>query len=91
MSAESVARLSLPVGDRDHSQGALDAPVTFVEYGDYECPHCLQAHSIVKEIQERLGDRFRYVYRYFPSSHASSTRRARRRSGRSAGEILGDA
>ena len=66
MSAETVARLSLPVGDRDHSQGALDAPVTFVEYGDYECPHCLQAHSIVKEIQERLGDRFRYVYRHFP-------------------------
>jgi len=66
MSAESVARLSLPVGDRDHSQGALDAPVTFVEYGDYECPHCLQAHSIVKELQEQLGDRFRYVYRHFP-------------------------
>lgn len=80
MSAETVARLSLPVGDRDHSQDALDAPVTFVEYGDYECPHCLQAHSIVKEIQERLGDRFRYVYRHFPLRMHHPARRARRRS-----------
>jgi NhaA family Na+:H+ antiporter len=45
--------------------------VTFVEYGDYECPHCLQAHGIVRELQDRLGDRFCYVFRHFPirSSH----------------------
>ena len=56
------------VNDRDHRRGPADAPVVFLEYGDYECPHCLQAHGIVLELQERLGDRFSYVYRHFPIS-----------------------
>ncbi len=71
MSPEAVSRLHPPVSDRDHVLGSLDAPVIFVEYGDYECPHCLQAHSIIQELQERLGDRICVVYRHFPirSSH----------------------
>jgi NhaA family Na+:H+ antiporter len=48
----------------------LDAPVTFVEYGDYQCQHCRRAHSIVQDLQERLGDRFCYVFRHFPISTA---------------------
>ena len=50
----------------------------FVEYGDYECPHCQQAHSIVKELRERLGDRIQYVYRHFPirTSHPHAQRAA---------------
>jgi protein-disulfide isomerase len=40
--------------------------VTLVEYGDYECPYCGRAHPIVKEVQERLGDRLRFVFRNFP-------------------------
>lgn len=68
MSPESNPSLKTPVSGRDHVQGPLDAPVVFVEYGDYECPHCLQAHSIVRELQERLGDRIRYVFRHFPIS-----------------------
>jgi len=63
---DEVARLSPPVGERDHSQGPLDAPVTLVEYGDYECPHCGRAYPIVKEIQERLGSGLRFVFRNFP-------------------------
>lgn len=66
MSPEAVSRLQPLVNERDHIQGSLDAPVVFVEYGDYECPHCLQAHSIVRELQERLGDRLCFVYRHFP-------------------------
>jgi NhaA family Na+:H+ antiporter len=61
-----MAKLTMPIGEGDHVQGRRDAPVTFVEYGDYECPHCLQAQSIVRELQERLGDRFSYIYRHFP-------------------------
>ena len=49
MSAESVARLSLPVGDRDHSQGALDAPVTFVEYGDYNAPTAFRRIRLLRK------------------------------------------
>jgi protein-disulfide isomerase len=58
--------LVLPVGERDHAQGRADAPVTLVEYGDFECPYCRQAYPIVKEVQSRLGPRLRFVYRNFP-------------------------
>ena len=66
MASETSARLNPPVSDQDHIQGPEDAPVTFLEYGDYECPHCKQAHSIVLELQERLGDQIRYGFRNFP-------------------------
>ena len=59
--------LAVPVDeDRDHIQGAADAPVTLVEYGDYECPYCGAAYPIVKELQARMGERLRFVFRNFP-------------------------
>jgi protein-disulfide isomerase len=63
-----VSALALPVGRRDHIQGPADAPVTLLEYGDFECPHCGRAYPIVKEIQKALGDRLRFAYRHFPLS-----------------------
>src|SRR6266568_3752667 len=66
MQESATARLALPVGPRDHQQGPENAPVTLVEYGDYECPYCGEAYPIVKEIQRRLGDRLRFVFRNFP-------------------------
>jgi protein-disulfide isomerase len=59
-------KLTLPVGSRDHTQGPATAPVTLVEYGDYECPYCGQAYPIVKELQQRMGDTMRFVFRNFP-------------------------
>ncbi len=70
MSDDDVARLTLAVGDRDHAQGRANAPVTLVEYGDYECPHCGRAYPIVKEVQRRLGTKLRFVFRNFPLSDA---------------------
>jgi NhaA family Na+:H+ antiporter len=72
--AEAGTRLTPGVSERDHIQGLLDAPVIFLEYGDYECPHCLQAHSIIGELQERIGDRISFIYRHFPirSSHPNA-------------------
>jgi protein-disulfide isomerase len=64
--SSSTAQLAAPVGERDHRQGPDAAPVTLVEYGDYECPHCGRAYPIVKEVQARLGDRLRFVFRNFP-------------------------
>src|SRR2546422_7231124 len=61
-----VARLVLPVGERDHIQGPPDAQVTLVEYGDYECPFCGQAYPIIKAVQRHLGRRLRFVFRNFP-------------------------
>ena len=58
--------LTLPVAKRDHIQGPINAPIMLVEYGDYECPYCGQAYPIIKEIQERLGDRLCFAFRNFP-------------------------
>lgn len=64
--AEESGTLTLPVGPRDHAQGSEAAPVTLVEYGDYECSHCGRAYPIVKAVQARLGERLRFVFRNFP-------------------------
>src|SRR5882724_1265937 len=60
----------LPIANRDHIQGPIDAPVALVEYGDYQCPHCGAAYPVVKAIQERLGDRLCFVFRNFPLVNA---------------------
>jgi protein-disulfide isomerase len=60
--------LTLPVSGRDHVRGPATAPVTVVEYGDYQCPYCRQAHPIMLEIQEYMGERMRLVFRNFPLS-----------------------
>jgi protein-disulfide isomerase len=61
------AVLTLPVTeDRDHIEGPVGAPVTLVQYGDYECPYCGAAYPIIKEIQARMGERLRFVFRNFP-------------------------
>lgn len=56
--------------DRDHTQGPSDAPVTLVEYGDYECPYCGEAYPIVKAVQEQMGERLRFVFRNFPLTNS---------------------
>src|SRR6186713_1842725 len=59
-------RLSIPVSERDHAQGPSNAPLTLVEYGDYECPYCGRAYPIVKQLQGELGNKLRFVFRNFP-------------------------
>jgi protein-disulfide isomerase len=61
------AALTMPVTEeRDHIQGPTEAAVTLVEYGDYECPYCGAAYPIIKEVQSRMGERLRFVFRNFP-------------------------
>src|ERR1700738_5041816 len=60
--------LAVPVGKDDHILGPADAPVTLVEYGDYECPACGAAHPMVKAILKRLGAKLRFVFRNMPLS-----------------------
>jgi protein-disulfide isomerase len=65
------AQLSaVPIPDRDHIQGPVDAPMKLVEYGDYECPYCGEAYPVVKAIQKRLGQRLCFAFRNFPLSNS---------------------
>jgi Na+:H+ antiporter, NhaA family len=62
-----IATLSPPVDPaRDHVRGGADAPVTLVEYGDFQCPYCGEAYPVVNELLERFGDQVRFVFRHMP-------------------------
>jgi len=66
MSTHTQGTLRPDVSDADHAIGPADAPVTLVEYGDYQCPHCARAHPIITRIRKRLGTQLRFVFRNFP-------------------------
>jgi Na+/H+ antiporter NhaA len=64
--AETIVDLYIDVdSERDHLRGPLEAPVTIVEYGDFECPFCGQAEPVVRELLREFGD-IRYVWRHLP-------------------------
>ena len=52
----------------DHLRGRHDAPVILLEYGDYECPYCGQAETVVRELLDSFGDDLCYVWRHLPLS-----------------------
>ncbi len=58
--------LRVPVSPEDYVLGPAEAPVTLVEYGDYECPHCGRAHLVLQTILPQLGREVRLVFRNFP-------------------------
>ncbi len=60
--------LDVPASKADHAIGPDDAPVTLIEYGDYECPDCFNAEPVVSELHKRLGDKLRIIFRHFPRS-----------------------
>jgi protein-disulfide isomerase len=64
--------LSRPVTERDHTLGPPDAPVTLLEYGDYECPHCGKAFPVLADLRHEMGDTLRFAFRHYPInlSHA---------------------
>jgi Na+/H+ antiporter NhaA len=65
--AEDLVDLSEDVDpDRDHIRGPESAPVTLVEYGDYECPYCGQAEVVIRALLDEFGDELRYVWRHLP-------------------------
>src|SRR5437016_13672584 len=77
---QNVQLLSEPITEKDHALGPATAPITIVEYGDYECPDCLNAVPIIQQVRAALGDRLRFVFRHFPRSsihpHASAAAEA---------------
>jgi protein-disulfide isomerase len=79
MSSAEIVRLKNSVTERDHATGAETAPVTLLEYGNFECTHCGRAYPVIKELQKRLGgDNLRFVFRHFLAvqTHPHSLRAA---------------
>src|SRR5689334_2662833 len=66
MIPQTRTQLAVPVNEEDHSRGPKDAPITLVEYGDFECPHCGQAHYQLQELDRAIGESMRVVFREFP-------------------------
>lgn len=70
-------RLDRPVSEaRDHVLGPAAAPITLIEYGSYDCPHCRAANERITEVREQFGDRLRYVFRHRPVTGSELARRA---------------
>ncbi len=64
------AILATPVSERDHAEGRADAPLTLVEYGDFQCPYCGAAYPVVKRLQKSLGKKLRFIFRNVPLTQA---------------------
>lgn len=60
------ASLDPPLGPGDHVDGPADAPLELVMYGDFQCPYCAAAQSIVRRVRERLAGRLRFAFRHMP-------------------------
>ena len=93
--AEDLVDLSEDVDpERDHIRGPDSAPVTLVEYGDYQCPYCGQAELVIRELLDEFGDELRYVWRHLPLNDVHAERadggRGDRGRGRP-GRVLADA
>ena len=63
-----MALLTPAVGPRDHALGPVDASVTLVEYGEFECPFCGRAYPELQRVLRELGPKVRFVFRHFPVS-----------------------
>ena len=76
IAASPCADLVVPISEKDHVDGPRAAPVVLMEYGDYECPFCLNAWPVVQELRRKFGDRLAFVFRHFPQNsihpHASA-------------------
>lgn len=67
---KSRATLAVPVQPTDHAVGALDAKITVIEYGDFECPSCAGAEPAVRQLLKTHGAELRFVWRHFPLEDA---------------------
>src|SRR3954464_7721996 len=65
----SQPRLANEVTEQDHALGPATAPITLLEFGDYECPDCGNAYPVIKRLIGEMGARLRFVFRNFPLSN----------------------
>jgi len=70
------AALDPPLGPDDHVDGPADAVLELVMYGDFQCPYCVAAQSIVRRVRERLDGRLRFGFRHYPLPHHPQAQKA---------------
>ena len=78
MSTPEAVKLKNPLTERDHTSGPATAPVTLLEYGNFECIYCGQIYPVIKQVQNLFGDNLRFAFRHFPTvqTHPHSLRAA---------------
>jgi protein-disulfide isomerase len=76
MTDSSPAALTPGITKRDHLRGRIAAPMTLVQFGDYACPHCTEAHPLVRQLMEATNEKVRFVYRHYPTVSDRSRRAA---------------
>ncbi len=59
-------RLTPPLDESDHIRGELGRPLELVMFGDFQCPYCLGAQSVLRRVHDRLGDRLAFAFRHLP-------------------------
>jgi len=62
----TTPRLTVPINETDHVRGPEDAPVTMLEYGDFQCPYCGAAYPVVEALLAQRAETVRFAYRHFP-------------------------
>jgi len=67
-----MAKLKAPLNQDDHIQGDKNAPIELVEYGDYQCTYCGDAHPTIKAIQSKMGKDLKFIFRNFPLTQTHS-------------------
>jgi protein-disulfide isomerase len=78
MGTTETVKLKNLVTELDHAAGPVTAPVTLLEYGNFECIHCGRVFPVIKQLRRALGDNLRFVFRHFPThqTHPHSLRAA---------------
>lgn len=78
MATPEVVKLKNSITELDHASGPATAPVTLLEYGNFECIHCGRVYPVIKQLRKALGDNLRFVFRHFPTvnTHPHSLRAA---------------
>lgn len=78
MATTETVKLKNLVTELDHAAGPVTAPVTLLEYGNFECIHCGRVYPVITQLRKVLGDNLRFVFRHFPTdqTHPHSLRAA---------------